>query len=96
VEVQEILKSVCEGMKVDEKVLRQRRGGAWIRGIAAEMLCRYGGLTQVAAARRLGLTSGAAVCIRRRELRDQRKRDRTLDEALRRLETSLVGRAGLA
>lgn len=85
----EVVARVCVELKVEPTVLSVRRGGAWLRGITAEMLCRYGGLTQVAAARRLGLKSGAAVCILRRELRERRRHDRTIDDAMRRIEAGM-------
>lgn len=85
---EEIVPAVCRALNVDAAALTRRRGGAWLRGAVAEMLCRYGGLTQGAAARRLGLTTGASVCIRRKALWERRALDHKLDKTMKRLEQS--------
>ena len=73
-----VLGEVLRGLKIGDGVLYRRRGSACMHGVAAEMLCRYGGLTNGQAAERLGLGTGAAVCIRRRALREQLRCDKRL------------------
>jgi putative transposase len=85
VPVEQVMQVVLEGLGVDRSVLHRRRGSAWVRGAAAEMLCVYAGLTQAAAARALGLGTGAAVCIRRKALAERCAADHDLDRALRRI-----------
>lgn len=70
-------------------LLSASSGLAWARGVAAEMLCVYAGLTQADAARTLGMGSGAAVCIRRKALAEQRSTERKLDRLVRGLEKEL-------
>ena len=85
-----VLGEVLRGLKIDEEELSRRRGSAWMRGVAAEMLCRYGGLTNVQAAEQLGLGTGAAVCIRRRALREQLRTDKRLVRQVKGIEKRLV------
>lgn len=76
--------------------LKRADGGATAKDICREMGVseatfyvwrkKCGGLSQSAAARRLGLTTGASVCIRRKVLRGQRLRDHKLDKTLKGLE----------
>jgi hypothetical protein len=96
VSVQRVMETVLEVLGVDRSYVASRRGSAWARGVAAEMLCTYAGLTQAAAARELGMGTGASVSIRRKALAEQRSKDRKLDRLLRGLEKDLAGRlAGL-
>jgi len=53
------------------------------------MLCVYAELTQAGAARELGMGTGAAVCIRRKALAEQRSKEGKLDRILRGLEKDL-------
>ncbi len=92
VSVQQVMETVLEVLGVDRSYLASRRGSGWARGVAAEMLCTYAGLTQAAAARELGMGTGASVSIRRKALAEQRSRDRKLDRLLRGLEKDLAGR----
>ena len=85
VSVQRVMETVEEVLGVDRSYLANRRGSAWARGVAAEMLCTYAGLTQVAAARELGLGTGASVSIRRKALAKDRANDRQLDRRLVRI-----------
>ena len=85
VSVQRVMETVLEVLGVDGSYLANRRGSAWARGVAAEMLCTYAGLTQVAAARELGMGTGASVSIRRKALAKDRANDRRLDRKLVRI-----------
>ena len=82
VSVQQVMETVLEVLGVDRSYLANRRGSAWARGVAAEMLCTYAGLTQAAAARELGMGTGASVSIRRKALAEDRAKDRRLDRRL--------------
>ncbi len=66
-----IIMRVLEVLGVDRSYLASRWGLAWARGVAAEMLCAYAGLTQAAAARDLGMGTGASVSIRLSHEHDQ-------------------------
>lgn len=95
--VNKIMVILLSALGIDPADLRSRRGAAWTRGVAAEMVCTYGGLTHTAAAGLLGLRTGSAVCIRRKILREQRKSDMDLDRQVRKIETELLrlmGRQG--
>jgi hypothetical protein len=50
------------------------------RGVAAEMLCVYGGLTQVEAGRHLGMGTSGAVSIRRKHFAEMRSKDKSLNK----------------
>lgn len=93
VPVGQVMEAVLEELNVDWAYLASRRGSAWARGVAAEMLCTYAGLTQTAAARELGMRTGESVSIRRKALAEQRAVDRPLDRLLikitNRLDTKL-------
>ena len=92
VPVGQVMELVLDRLEMDRAELGRRRGSAWARGVAAEMLCVYAGLTQVDAARELGMGTGAAVCIRRRALAEQRSKDRKVDRLMREIEKELDGR----
>lgn len=83
---EEVLERVCRELGIPKEALHRRRGGAWMRGVAAEMLTTYAGLTQGQAARRLGMETGAAVSIRLKELAQRRREDRRLDAQMGRME----------
>ena len=84
-----ILAKVREAAGDEAAALKQRKGGAWLRGVAAEMLCRYGGLTNGEAAAQLGLGTGAAVSVLRKNLRIRTSGDRRLASLCRELEAVL-------
>jgi len=84
-----ILSEVCNELGVDRKELARRRGSGWRRGVAAKMLLQYGGLTQREAAKVLGLGTGAAVCMRMKDLSQRLEMDRFMREHLKRIERAL-------
>ena len=87
-----ILSEVCEELGVDRKELKRRRGSGWMRGLAARMLLQYGGLTQREAAQVLGMGTGAAVCIRVRQLARSLETDKKLQRQENRIGQVLSGR----
>ena len=87
--VEEVMDTVLDELGVDHIYLSTRRGSAWARGVVAEMLCRYAGLTQTAAAQELGLGTGASVSIRRKTLAIERAKDKKLDRRLNSIERNL-------
>ena len=87
--VEQVIETVLDELGVDRSYLSSRRGSAWARGVAAEMLCTYSGLTQAAAARVLGMGTGASVSIRRKTLAAERVKDRKLDRRLRNIAKKL-------
>ena len=87
---EDVLGEVLRGLKIGEEELYRRRGSAWMRGVAAGMLCRYGGLTNGQAAEHLGIGTGAAVCIRRRALREQLRSDKRLVRQVQSIERRLA------
>lgn len=89
VPVDQVMELVLDRLGMDRSDLGRRRGLAWARGVAAEVLCVYAGLTQAAAARELGMGTGAAVSIRRKALAEHRSKDRNVDRLLRDLEQTL-------
>lgn len=86
---EDVLERVCREMRIQKEALLRRRGGAWMRGVAAEMLTKYAGMTQGQAARILGMTSGAAVSMRLKALAQRRREDRRLNAQIGRMETSM-------
>ena len=89
---EEILAEVYRSLKMEPEDLQKYRGGGWLRGVAAEMLCTYGGLTLSAAAKQLGMGTPAAVSIRRRELRRLREEDRRMNARLDAVQAKLRSR----
>ncbi len=83
---EDVLKRVCREPGIEHDALHRQRGGAWLRGVAAEMLTKYAGLTQRQAAWILGMGTGAAVSIRQKALAKRRKEDRRLDTRLNRMD----------
>jgi hypothetical protein len=84
-----ILDVVAGGVGVERgALLVQQRDCRW-RAVAARMLCRYGGLTQRAAASLLGLRTGVAVSCQLRRLAELLESDQGLQKALRRIERCL-------
>lgn len=80
---------VRQALGADASELSRRRGGAWARGILAEMLCRYAGLTNQQAAAGVGVTTGAAVCVLRRNLHARLQEDAALQARVAALEQGL-------
>jgi REP element-mobilizing transposase RayT len=89
---EKILSEVCKELGVDRKELKRRRGSGWMRGLAARMLLQYGGLTQREAAQLLGMGTGAAVCIRVRQLARSLETDKKLQRQENRIGQVLSGR----
>ena len=64
-----IIRAVCEAYKIPERELRKHRMNDWVKPVAAAMLTQVGGLTQREVAAYLGITTGAAVCLQLKRLR---------------------------
>ena len=85
-----VMKVVATVFQVPIEALQQCRHGTWDREVAARCLVQNCGLTQREAAARLGLSSGAAVCIQLRKLSVELQSSRTLRKTLQRIEAELV------
>jgi hypothetical protein len=85
----EVLEAVAKSLGTEPGALTRRRRGTHDRGIAAQMLCRYAGLTQREAVKALGLGTGAAVGWRMGCLRKAVQKDRGLGARVRRVEREL-------
>jgi putative transposase len=90
VDADRVLDVVCRRLGIVRDELARRRGSAWARGVAAEMLCVYSGLTQVEAGHRLGMGTSGAVSIRRKAFAEARSKDRKLDRNVSAIEKELV------
>ena len=84
-----ILEAVAAVAKVAPPELRIRRRDSRWRAVASRMLCRYGGLTQRAAAVLLGAKTGVAVSCQLRKLTQMMQSDEELNRAVHDLEQSL-------
>ena len=84
-----ILEAVAAVAKVAPPELRIRRRDSRWRAVASRMLCRYGGLTQRAAAVLLGAKTGVAVSCQLRKLNQMMQSDEELNRAVHDLEQSL-------
>ena len=84
-----VMEVVCRRLDMDRNELGRRRGSAWARGVAAEMLCVYSGLTQVEAGRLLGMGTSGAVSIRRKDFAESRSKERKLNRLARAIESEL-------
>jgi hypothetical protein len=84
-----ILQAVGAVAGVAVKALTTRQRDSRWRAVAARMLCRYGGLTQRAAAPILGVRTGVAVSCQLRKLSQLLESDKALRERLRRIERQL-------
>ncbi|HOU22391.1 MAG TPA: hypothetical protein PKX16_09240, partial [Kiritimatiellia bacterium] len=80
---------VCRGLGIGREDLRRRRGGGWMRGVAAEMLTKFAGLKQEETARLLEMGTGAAVSMRLKDLARRRRADRRLDAQVGRMEQEM-------
>jgi hypothetical protein len=74
-----------------EHLTTRRRDSSW-RGVAGLLLCKYGGMTQREAARKLGLKCGSAVSVQVRKLRAKVAKDNKLSTALDRLDRKLAAK----
>lgn len=89
VQADRVLEMVCKGLGMDREELARRRGSAWARGVAAEMLCVYAGLTHVEAGRHLGMGTSGAVSIRRKHFAELRSKDKKLNKQATLIEREL-------
>ena len=69
VDPERIIRKVCERYGIGDDELRRQRKGGWEKAVAAELLVRHGGWSQRKIAERLGVTTGAAICMQLRRLR---------------------------
>jgi len=86
---EDVLGQVCRGLGIGREDLRRRRGGGWMRGVAAEMLTKFAGLKQEETARLLEMGTGAAVSMRLKDLARRRRADRRLDAQVGRMEQEM-------
>jgi len=86
---EEIIAAVAEAFGVRREDVLRRQRDTPIRGVAATLLCQYGGFTQREAAETLGLHTGAAVGYQIRKLRSQRCCSKELDSLVSRLHRDL-------
>ena len=63
------IQAVCQAYKISPAELRKQRLNDWVKPVAAALLTQVGGLTQRAVAGYLGLTTGAAVCLQLKRMR---------------------------
>jgi hypothetical protein len=63
-----VIDFVCGVLGVDKRVVYNRQRGSFIRPVAAQMLCKFAGLTQREVAGVLNLKSGVAVSCQLRKL----------------------------
>lgn len=85
-----ILEAVAQVAKVTPEELRIRRRDSRWRGVASRMLCRYGGLTQRAAAALLGVETGVAVSCQIKNLDRLVKSDAAFGRLVQSLEQRLA------
>jgi hypothetical protein len=71
-----------------EELLVQQRDCRW-RTVAARVLCRYGGLTQRAAAKVLGMRTGVAASCQLRRLTELAAMDKALRRTIEKIEAEL-------
>lgn len=84
-----IRKETARALGRGEADLARRSKWDWGRAILGRMLCRYGGLDQRAAAKEIGVQTGAAVCMQQRRLREALKTDRALARRVKHIEERL-------
>jgi hypothetical protein len=65
-----IIKAVCQSYKISTEDLLKQRLNGWVKPVTAALLTQAGGLSQREAAAYLGITTGAAVCLQLKRLRD--------------------------
>lgn len=71
-----------------KELVVQQRDCRW-RAVAARMLCRYGGLTQRAAAKMLGMRTGVGVSCQLKRLVELATTDQAFDKIIRKIERQL-------
>ena len=81
-----ILSEVAKFYKISVNELIQKQRGSYLRPITARMLFRFGGYTQREIADMLGLTTGAAVSIQLRRLKEVESGNRKIKKELAQLE----------
>lgn len=64
-----IIRAVCRAYRIPVEDLRRHRLNDFVKPVAAALLTQVGGLTQREVAAHLGLTTGAAVCLQLKRLR---------------------------
>ena len=84
-----ILAVVAATAGIDPKDLGMRQPDCRWRAVAARMLCRYGGVTQRAAASMLGVRTGVAVSCQLRKLTQLLQSDAALRRAMEQIEKCL-------
>ena len=89
-DAEKVLAVAGEVMGVDPTAFRMRRRNSALRGVAARMLCKYGGLTQREAAGALGVGSGAAVGRQQQKLAETLPHDRSLRRRVAEIEARLT------
>ena len=92
-EPEAVLKIVSGQLNVPKDGLRQRTRGSMARAVAAQMLCKYAGITQREAAAVLGLKTGTAVSHQLKKLRRHLAENRELARAVSRIEKALRARS---
>ena len=87
-----ILAMVAAAMGIGREAFRRQVKGGWARPIAARLLCRHAGLRQREVASRLGLTTGAAVCLQLKRLQNALDHDGDLRRTVTSLEQQMQQR----
>lgn len=89
IDTETVLGAVAEAFKVDRETILRRQRNTDVRGVAAQLLCQYGGLTQRQVADLLGLKTGAAVSYQIRKVKTARARDKRLAKKFKKLQKEL-------
>jgi len=66
-----IIQAICRAYRISAEVFLKQRMNDWIKPVAAALLAQASGLSQREVATRLGLTTGAAVSLQLKRLRNQ-------------------------
>lgn len=82
-----LLRDICADFAITINELKLTRRNDWRKPIAAALLTKLGGLSQREVAAQLGLTSGAAVCLQLKKLRECSPKD--VQDTLKSLELKL-------
>jgi chromosomal replication initiation ATPase DnaA len=91
VEPGRVLKKVARHFGLEEsKLIGKRTGHRDERGVAMELMYRYGGLKQVRIGELLGGLDYTAVSRERKRLRERVEANKALKTALEKIETSLL------
>ncbi len=89
VQTEKVVEVTCRYLGVVRGAERERRRGSWTRPILAQMLIRFGGLTQREVAARLGVGTGKAVSAQVQRLCVAIREDQRLQGLVRQLESEL-------